>query len=214
MEKYDSKIGILMFLLMVLFSFLTMFLFIIWSITGIGWPAIIITILFLFGFVPVYFFTNYKISSNTLTVRSGFFSRTINLDSIVSIIPDKNLKLSYATSFVRIQIVYQDNDKKLKTIYVSPYLFSTFLNDLTDLTLDNVILSEKEKIENIPTYKQEIEPEHITQTTPVAEKKTKQTTKKSETSTTPKKSTTKTKSTTKNKPTTTKKQTTKTKTTK
>lgn len=140
MNKYDSKTGVTMFLIMALLCFVTIFFYIFWATSGIFVPAIIFTVLLLVFYVPIYFFTNYEIDSTYVYMRKGFFKKKIPLEKIEAVYPTKNCVPSFATSYHRIAIVYSE-DNKTKKAYVSPFLYSAFLNDLTDMTLDNVILA-------------------------------------------------------------------------
>lgn len=140
MNKYDSKTGVAMFLLMTLLCFATIFFYILWATSGIWVPAIVFTVILLVGFCPIYFYTNYEIDSTYLHLRMGFFKKKIPLEKIEAVYPTKNWCFSYATSYQRIAIIYSA-EGKIKKTFVSPFLYAAFLNDLTDMTLDSAILT-------------------------------------------------------------------------
>lgn len=117
--KFKSKIGDGLFISLVMFSIVTLAMFVVWVITGVWWPAIALTAILLIGFAPVYFCTYYEITRNELRIYCGIFGKSIEYRNIVSMTDAESVCPSFALSHQRIMIRYMENEK-IKSVYVSP----------------------------------------------------------------------------------------------
>ena len=151
MEKFESKIGPVSFIILTVVCFITVIAFSLMVATGIWAFALICAVLLLGLFVPCFFFTYYKLDENTLYVRSGWFKKTIKLDTVISVTPTKNYDVAPALSSHRIKIEYMENDK-VSSILISPVLFTTFLQNIGDYVLDHTL-----KNSNKPSTQQQTE---------------------------------------------------------
>ncbi len=117
--KFKSKIGDGLFISLVMFSIVTLAMFVVWVITGVWWPAITLTAILLIGFAPVYFCTYYEITRNELCIYCGIFGKSIEYQNIISMTDAESVCPSFALSHQRIMIRYMENEK-IKSVYVSP----------------------------------------------------------------------------------------------
>ncbi len=117
--KFKSKIGDGLFISLVVFSVITLSMFVLWVITGVWWPAITLTAILLIIIAPIYFCTYYEITRNELRVYSGILGKSIEYRNIISMTDAESVRPSFALSHKRIMIRYMENEK-IKSIYVSP----------------------------------------------------------------------------------------------
>lgn len=145
MIKFTSKIGSYAFLLFSFMVALNLCATMIWGVFGIWIPfAIITTINVLFVFPP-YFGTFYYLKEDELRISSFWFciNKKIAYEDIVVAIPKQMVGIFPALSSDGIEIVYMKNGKTKQT-FVSPAMFETFLNQLTDnIMVSNVLKSDK-----------------------------------------------------------------------
>lgn len=144
MEKFESKIGSLVFAIFVAFCLLDVAAFVLWVILGIWWPTLVLLTFTVLFIIPPYFFTWYKLTDDSLKITFGYFmiNRTIPYDSILSVRPVVGHSLAPALSSRRIEIIYYKKNKS-RRVCVSPGMYSTFLNMLTDSALESAVAKNR-----------------------------------------------------------------------
>ena len=119
--KIPSKIGDVAFTTFILLSLLTMFCGIIWVLTGIWYPTVILLALLTIVIIPITFGTNYHIKDDALYINCGLFLINYKIDysKIISLTDVDNLHFAPALSYHRISIRFI-NGETVKSILVSP----------------------------------------------------------------------------------------------
>ena len=117
--KIKSKIGDGLFIGLVVFTVLTLAMYVLWVVTTVWWPAITLTAILLIVIVPIYFFTYYEITRNELRIYCGIFGKSIPYRNIISMTDAESLAPSFCLSHQRILIRYIE-DEQIKSTYVSP----------------------------------------------------------------------------------------------
>ncbi len=183
MIKFTSKIGPYAFLLFSFMVALNLCATMIWGVFGIWIPFAIITTINLLFVFPKYFGTFYYLKEDELRITSFWFciNKKIAYEDIVVAIPKQMTGIFPALSSDGIEIVYMEKGKTKQT-FVSPAMFETFLNQLTDnIMVSNVLKSDRastsDETKQYLIKKQEIEEEKaIRSKKDKSEKLTKETT--------------------------------------
>ena len=117
--KIKSKIGDGFFIGLVVFTILTLAMYVLWVLTNTWWPAILLTAILLIVIAPVYFFTYYELTRTELKIYSGILGKSIPYRSIISMTDADSIAPGFCLSHRRILIRYMEGDK-IKATYVSP----------------------------------------------------------------------------------------------
>jgi len=186
MEKYRTKIDLVVFLTLAMICVLDIAALVLWVILGVWWPALVISAIILVLIVPQYFFTYYELNEKYLKINFGIFliNYKIPYDQILAVAPEFSYAVGPKLSKQSIKVVFFKNNKA-KTMYISPAMFDVFLDQLTDNVLQCAIVDDQ------------IFEEEATTTNPSATIKGKSNQAKNTTTTTKKPSATKTEKTTK-----------------
>lgn len=144
MEKFESKVDIAVFAIFVTFCLLDVATFVVWAIFGIWCPTLVMLGITTFFVIPPYFFTWYRLTEDSLKINCGYFmiNRTIPYDSILSIRPIIAYSLAPALSSRRIEIIYYKKNKS-RRVLISPGMYSTFLNILSDSALESTVAQNR-----------------------------------------------------------------------
>ncbi len=129
--KFKSSIGDGAFIGLMVLSLLTLSMYIVWVITTLWWPAVVLSVVLLLAVLPVYFGTNYVLDRDSLILRCGFLSRKVQYRDIISVTDANCLTPSYALSFRRICLRYLNGDK-IKIAYLSPSNRDAFRDSLNN----------------------------------------------------------------------------------
>lgn len=117
--KIKSKIGDGFFIGLVVFTILTLAMYVYWVISTVWWPAITLTAILLIVIAPIYFATYYELTRTELRIYSGVLGKTIPYRSIISMTDADSIAPAFCLSSRRILIRYMEGDE-IKTVYVSP----------------------------------------------------------------------------------------------
>ncbi len=117
--KIKSKIGDGLFIGLVVFTILTLAMYVLWVVTSIWWPAITLTAILLIVIVPIYFATYYELTRTELRIYCGIFGKAVPYRAIISMTDAESIAPAFCLSHQRILIRYMENDE-IKSVYVSP----------------------------------------------------------------------------------------------
>ena len=117
--KIKSKIGDGLFIGLVVFTILTLAMYVVWVVTGVWWPAIVLTAILLIVIVPIYFATYYELTRTELRIYCGIFGKSVPYRSIISMTDAESIAPAFCLSHQRILIRYMEDDE-IKSVYVSP----------------------------------------------------------------------------------------------
>ncbi len=145
MKKFGSRISPLAFLIFALFTLLTIATYMIWIITSVWWPSLVLTIIDIFIVYPVYFGTNYRLDKDKIIINCGLFfvNYKIAYQDIMAVIPKKDSSFAPCLDTQRVLIMYIKQGKSHK-IFVSPNMFDEFVCLITDNVLSFAKEGEKE----------------------------------------------------------------------
>ncbi|MBQ8761835.1 MAG: PH domain-containing protein [Clostridia bacterium] len=186
MEKFESKIGILSFIVLAFVCFLNIAAVCLFILLNIWWPMVIVTLILFMGIVPCFFSTYYKINNEEIYIKSGFYNKTIKTENIISVTPIVGYKWAPALSSKRVKIEYLENGK-VKEIEISPVLLQVFLEEFGEYVLVATINKPEEVEENVASLEIKDADEVVEENNDVAvesneeEKPTSTTTKKTTT---------------------------------
>ena len=184
MEKFESKIGIISFIVLAFFCFLNIAAVCLFILLNIWWPMVIVTLILFMGIVPCFFSTYYKINNEEIYIKSGFYNKNIKTENIISVTPIIGYKWAPALSSKRVKIEYLENGK-VKEIEISPVLLQTFLEEFGEYVLVATINKPEEVEENVASIEIKDADEVVEENNAVSvesnkpEKTTRTTTKKS-----------------------------------
>ena len=174
--KFKSKIGDGAFIGVLCFAVLTLSMYIVWVVSTVWWPAILLTVIMSAVIVPIYFATSYEIDKDDLKIYSGVIGKKIDYYQIISATDADCIKPSFALSSQRICIRYFE-DEKVKETYISPVNREEFrirLNEAMQKSLAKArrpeTEEEKAQFDAIEHLKQSFAIEHVNK----AEEKAKQ----------------------------------------
>ena len=142
--KIKSKIGDGLFLGLVVYSILTLAMYVVWVVTGVWWPAVVLSAILLIAIVPFYFGTYYELTRNELRLYSGIFGKAIPYHAIISMTDADSISPGFCLSHQRILIRYMENDVICST-YVSPANRDQF-RDLVNAEMSRAV----EVYKNVP----------------------------------------------------------------
>ena len=161
--KFKSSIGDGAFLGLVVYSLFTLAMFIFWVVSGVWWPAIVLTAIMCVVILPIYFGTSYSLERDELRICCGPFEKTIQYRSIVSATDADGLGLGFALSHKRICIRYLVGEN-VKMTYISPVDRNVFRDNLnTSMQKSIATLKSRgnlESIEKIEAAKERLASEH------------------------------------------------------
>ena len=150
--KIPSKIGDGTLITLLLIILLTMFYSIIWLMTSIWFPTIILLSILTIVLLPICFGTNYLIKDDALYINCGIFLINYKIDyaKIISMTDTDNFQISPALSHHKICIRYIQNEN-IKSILVSPKDRDAFKKQIhlqIDKTMpnNNVIISDNKEL--------------------------------------------------------------------
>ncbi len=160
--KFKSKIGDSAFIGLVIYAILTLAMFVFWVMTGIWWPAIVLTAILVFGILPIYFGTSYVIDRDSLKIYCGILGKDIPYNTIISATDAEGVAPSFALSSKRICIRYLDGED-IKTTFISPANRSQF-RDLLNSAISNSVVNvqvpqtkeEKEALQAVEQAKEKL----------------------------------------------------------
>ena len=136
--KFKSKIGDGAFIGLVVYTILTLAMFIFWVMTTIWWPAIVLTAILVFVLLPIYFGTGYEIGRDSLKIYCGILGKNIPYNTIISATDAEGLTPSFALSHKRICIRYLDGED-IKTTFISPANRTQFRDVLNNAISNSVV---------------------------------------------------------------------------
>ncbi len=145
MIKFTSKIGTVTFLFFAFMISLDICMAMIWGVFGTWIPFAVVSAINLIFVLPVFFGTYYYLDEDNLRITCLWFciNKKIAYEDIVVAVPKQKMGLFPALSSDGIEIVFLKNGKTKQT-FVSPAMFETFLNQLTDnIMVTNVMKAEK-----------------------------------------------------------------------
>ena len=117
--KIKSKIGDGLFISLVIYSILTLAMYVVWVVTGVWWPAVVLSAILIIVIAPIYFGTYYELTRTELRIYSGVFGKAIPYRAIISMTDADSISPAFCLSHQRILIRYMENDVICST-YVSP----------------------------------------------------------------------------------------------
>ena len=117
--KIKSKIGDGLFISLVIYSILTLAMYVVWVVTSVWWPAVVLSAILIIVIAPIYFGTYYELTRTELRIYSGVFGKAIPYRAIISMTDADSISPAFCLSHQRILIRYMENDVICST-YVSP----------------------------------------------------------------------------------------------
>lgn len=129
--KFKSSIGDGAFLGLVVYSLLTLAMFIFWVVSGLWWPAIALTAVLFIVILPIYFGTSYTLNRDELEVCCGVVVKVIPYRMIISATDADCVSPSFALSHKRICLRYLDGED-IKMLYLSPMDRNVFRDALNN----------------------------------------------------------------------------------
>ncbi len=137
MSSYKSKIGLSLVIPLVIILGSSTIFFLYQKIV----TAFVLLLLIDLFVIHLFVTTDYQTNQSTLRIRSGFlYDKTIPIDSITHISETSVLLSSPATSFDRLQIVFNDGE----TVIISPKNKTGFIQEITDLNRTITITLNKD----------------------------------------------------------------------
>ncbi len=140
--KFNSKISDYAFIGLMVLAVLCMAMFIVWVVTGIWWPAVLLSAVLIFGVAPIYFHTYYVLDKDELFIYSSILGKKILYSQILSATDEDNFRPSFALSSKRICIRYYEDDV-IKQTYISPVNREQFRLALNDAIAKSVVKASK-----------------------------------------------------------------------
>ena len=161
MTKYHTKIDFSVFFTFLILCLADLGLLILYAISGVWLPALLVSVLLFFFVFPLFFFTNYTLTEKSLKINSGWWriNFTISYTDILAITPTKKFAIAPKLSRKAIKIVYLHN-QKTRCVRISPALFNTFIDQLSESVLHSVVAKDSAQMEvkekqNTKSIKQE-----------------------------------------------------------
>lgn len=165
--KFKTSIGDGAFLGLVVICLLTLCMYVFWAVTGVWWPAIVLTAVLVVVVAPIYFGTKYVLERENLNLYCGIFCRSVPYRNIISVTDADCVTPSFAMSHKRICLRYLDGEN-IRITYLSPTNRDAFREALNTAmqkslaTLKSQGVLSSETIEAVQAAKERLARDHET----------------------------------------------------